>query len=75
MGGSGSADDFDGADGAKFMSERDKKEQHMKSMFKDQQTGAHYDPVKKFGTIDGDQALIYDNITTSYPVNLPSEYY
>lgn len=25
--------------------------------------------------IDGEKALIYDNITTSYPVNLPPDYY
>ena len=36
--------------------------------------GKVYDPKKKFGIID-DQSLIYDNITSSYPLNLPTQYY
>lgn len=47
----------------------------MQSIFKDHQTGQPYDPNKRFGVIDGEKALIYDNITTSYPVNLPPDYY
>lgn len=36
--------------------------------------GNAFDPKKKFGVIE-DDALIYDNITSSYPVNLPPEHY
>ena len=57
------------------MSENDKQIEHMKQMYKDQESGQLYDPKKKFGVIDGDQALIYDNITTSYPVHLPPDFY
>lgn len=57
-----------------FISEKDKRENQMKEIFKDKD-GTPYDPAKKFGIIQGDGALIYDNITTSYPLNLPTEYY
>lgn len=33
-----------------------------------------FDPKKKFGVIE-DQSLLYENITTSYPLNLPTDYY
>lgn len=46
----------------------------MKEIFKDKD-GVPYDPAKKFGVIQSEGALIYDNITTSYPLNLPTEYY
>lgn len=36
--------------------------------------GGYYDPQKKFGLIQ-DNSLIYDNVTTSYPLNLPTDYY
>ena len=36
--------------------------------------GKEFDPERKFGVIEG-ESLIYDRITTSYPVNLPSDYY
>lgn len=59
---------------SKFVSEREKKENQMKEIFKDKD-GVPYDPAKKFGIIQSEGALIYDNITTSYPLNLPTEYY
>jgi hypothetical protein len=36
--------------------------------------GNLYDPAKKFGIIQ-DNSLIYDNVTSSYPLNLPTDYY
>lgn len=36
--------------------------------------GKEFDPERKFGVIEG-ESLIYDRITTSYPVNLPPDYY
>ena len=44
------------------------------NLFKDAD-GNVYNPSKKFGTIENDKVLIYENITSSYPVNLPPEYY
>ena len=37
--------------------------------------GNNYDPDKKFGIIRDGGQLIYDDITTSYEVNLPPDYY
>lgn len=34
-----------------------------------------FDPCAKFGTIEAESQLIYDNITTAYPLNLPTDYY
>jgi len=31
--------------------------------------------VKKFGVIEENGKLLYDDITTSYSVNLPADYY
>lgn len=47
----------------------------MKQMFKDPKTGLPYDPAKKFGVIETEGTLLYDNITTAYPLNLPADYY
>lgn len=38
-------------------------------------TGATFNPGKKFGLIESEETLIYDNITSSYPVNMPTENY
>jgi hypothetical protein len=56
------------------MTEDERNAEKVKSLFKDS-SGQNFDPKKKFGTIEADKALIYDNVTTSYPVNLPSDYY
>lgn len=55
--------------------ERKKKESESpyKDMYKDTQ-GNPYDPTKKFGIILPD-SLIYENVTSSYPLNLPTDYY
>jgi len=37
--------------------------------------GKPFDPVKKFGSIEGGNQLIYSDITTSYALNLPADYY
>lgn len=43
---------------------------------KDGQIGPNsFDPVRKFGVIEAENKLFYDNITHSYPLNLPSDYY
>ena len=44
-----------------------------KELYRDGQ-GNMFDPNKKYGVIM-DQALLYDNITSSYPLNLPTDYY
>lgn len=36
--------------------------------------GQVFNPSKKFGIIE-DNSLIYDNVTTSYPLNLPTDFY
>jgi hypothetical protein len=36
--------------------------------------GNIFDPSKKFGIIQ-DNSLIYGNVTSSYPLNLPTDYY
>ena len=50
------------------------KEKDIKEYFIDSK-GNQYDPDKKFGIITDENALIYDNVTTSYEVNLPPDYY
>jgi hypothetical protein len=44
-------------------------------LFRDLKTGQLFDPAKVFGTIDPERSLKYDDITTSYPVMLPADYY
>lgn len=43
--------------------------------FVEADTGQEFDPKKKFGTIGQEGTLIYENVTTSYPVQLPAERY
>ena len=47
----------------------------IKQHFIDIKTGKQYDPDKRFGVIEDGNQLIYDNITTSYSLNLPPDYY
>lgn len=47
--------------------------QKLRECYKDS-SGNPIDPSKKFGIIE-DNVLLYDNITTSYPLNLPTDYY
>lgn len=37
--------------------------------------GKPFDPIKKFGSIEDGNQLVYDNISTSYALNLPPDYY
>lgn len=37
--------------------------------------GKQFDPARKFGTIEDGTQLVYDDITTSYALNLPADYY
>ena len=37
--------------------------------------GKPFDPVKKFGSIEDGNQLIYSDIATSYALNLPADYY
>jgi hypothetical protein len=57
--------------------EEEKKKKLYESPYKEyykDQTGSNYDPSKKFGIIQ-DNSLIYENVTSSYPLNLPTDYY
>lgn len=65
----------DGVHAERFMSEQEREEQNRRKIYHDPTTGQSYNPSKRYGTIEKDNTLIYDNITTSYPVNLPPEYY
>ena len=47
----------------------------IKQHFVDVKTGKQFDPDKRFGLIEDGGQLLYDNITTSYDVNLPPDYY
>ena len=57
-----------------MMSEEERHLEELRQIVVDNK-GKNFDPNQKFGTIVGEKALVYDNITTSYPVNLPTEYY
>lgn len=46
----------------------------MKEFFRDPVDGQYFDPNKKFGIIE-DDALLYDNITSSYSLNMPTDHY
>lgn len=54
-------------------SKKKQSESPYKEFYRDPQ-GNLYDPQKKFGIIQ-DNSLIYENVTTSYPLNLPTDYY
>jgi hypothetical protein len=54
-------------------SKKKQNESPYKEFYRDT-SGNYYDPQKKFGIIQ-DDSLIYDNVTTSYPLNLPTDYY
>jgi hypothetical protein len=43
-------------------------------LYVDPANGESFNPEKKFGIIESN-SLIYDNVTTSYPLNLPTDYY
>lgn len=53
---------------------REAEEREWMSKYRDTETGEPYNPIKKFGLIEKDY-LVYDNATSSYPLNLPVDYY
>jgi hypothetical protein len=68
--------DEDAEDDERRRLEEEKKKNNdspYKELYRDSQ-GNLFDPNKKYGVIM-DQALLYDNITSSYPLNLPTDYY
>ena len=61
----------------KLQEEEERKQREkspLKELYRDK-NGNLFDPNKKFGQISPEKELIYDNITSSYEVNLPQEYY
>jgi len=62
-------------DKIEYKNEKQLADEHMRSIFKDLKTNTSFDPAKKFGVIETEGTLLYDDITTSYPLNLPVEYY
>ena len=61
----------------KAEAEREKREYEdfMREFYWDHKKKDYFDPKKKFGMIEDEEQQIYDNITTSYRLNLPAEYY
>jgi hypothetical protein len=57
--------------------QEEEKKKNQESPYKEyyrDNTGNYFDPTKKFGIIQ-DNSLLYDNVTSSYPLNLPTDYY
>lgn len=54
-----------------FLNEKREEEKRFKALFVDK-SGKSFDPSSKFGVIEGEDKLLYDNITTSYKINLPA---
>lgn len=63
-------------EGQEFVVQKKKKDEFSYTPFEDWRdpNGEKFDPSKKFGIIE-DNSLIYDNVTTSYPLNLPTDFY
>ena len=57
-----------------FISEKEQAEKAHRELFKDP-AGKLFDPAEKFGVLEEDGQLLYDNVTTSYKLNLPTDYY
>ena len=55
--------------------ELEAKQRDIKQHFIDIKSGKQYDPDKRFGIIQDGTQLVYDNIATSYDLNLPPDYY
>jgi len=70
-------DEDEGLDGGRGDEDGDGKgkkyESPYKHLYKDDH-GNLYDPNKKFGEIQ-DDSLLYERVTSSYPLNLPTDYY
>lgn len=70
-------DDMDEEDDLRdrYKNDQQRADEEAKYNFKDLKTGQSYDPSKKFGVIETEGTLLYDDITTAYPLNLPVDYY
>ena len=66
--------DFDDEDAAEEAKANEAKNP-ANDIYRDPVTGQPFDPNKKFGIIEDENRLISDNITTTYPVNLPTDSY
>jgi hypothetical protein len=53
---------------------KEAEEREWMAKYIDTETGEPFNPIKKFGLIENDY-LVYDNVTSSYPLNLPTDYY
>ncbi len=59
-----------------YISKQEQEEAAKADLFKDPKNNFEkYDPKTKFGVIEGEGQLLYDDITTSYKLNLPVDYY
>jgi hypothetical protein len=59
-----------------YISRQEQEDERMANFFRDPANNMEkYDPVNKFGVIEGEGQLLYDDITTSYKLNLPVDYY
>lgn len=52
-----------------------KEETGIPEFFVEDAQGQQFNPRKKFGNIEEEGYLIYENVTSSYPVNLPVDQY
>lgn len=58
------------------MSKQEHDEEERANMFRDpKKNWDKFRPEMRFGVIEGEGQLLYDNITTSYKLNLPVDYY
>jgi len=53
---------------------KEAEEREWMAKYLDPETGEPFNPIKKFGMIENDY-LVYDKVTSSYPLNLPTDYY
>ena len=53
---------------------KEAEEREWMAKYRDTESGEPFNPIKKFGFIEDDY-LVYDNATSSYPLNLPTDYY
>jgi hypothetical protein len=53
----------------------DHAEYFLENVFTNKENCKMFDPKKKFGTIDGENTIMYENVTTAYPANLPVDMY
>jgi len=58
---------------AAHLAKKKQEKSPLKDLFRDI-NGEIFNPEKKFGIIESN-SLIYDNVTTSYPLNMPTDYY